>query len=224
MGDSSWQAIKTEPIDIVVESLNPDEAGDIRDIKPPMTPPKDYRLLIKLVVFGLLVLAAIFFVLYYIKRMHEGKSLIPTRTPPPRPAHEMAFAELEKLKKSDLLANGKIKQYYTVVSDIVRQYIEGRYFIPAMEMTTTQLFSALHEQSLDEKYIDMISAILMKSDLVKFAKFIPSADEHQQIWQLSFDFVDETKLVFEPETETVEDDLVVEKVDSVEAVAEDDDV
>ncbi|MBN1479744.1 hypothetical protein EH223_17690 [candidate division KSB1 bacterium] len=224
-GDSSWQSIKTEPIEIIVESLNPDEAGDIRDIKPPLTPPRDYRTLIVLIFLGLLILVATIFVIYYIKRLREGKSLIPKRSKPPRPAHEIALESLAGLKNSDLLA-GHVKEYYTELSDIVRQYIEDRFFIMAMEMTTTQLLSSMLDQGFEEKIIEPVRAILTKSDLVKFARFIPSAEEHDAAWQLAVDFVENTKLVFEPEDQKVqaesqENDIVVEESETVKEEGQD---
>lgn len=219
-GDSSWQSIKTEPIEIFVESLNPDEAGDIRDIKPPMTPPRDYRALILLMLLGVLVVAAIVFVIFYIKRLKEGKSLIPKRSKPPRPAHEIALEALAGLQKSDLLALGQVKEYYTTLSDIVRHYIEGRFFIMAMEKTTTQLLSLLHEQGFDEKIIEPVRTILTKSDLVKFAKFVPPAEEHAAVRQSAVGFVESTKLLFEPEeakaeAESEENDIIVEETEPV---------
>lgn len=215
-GDSAWQVIKTEPIDIFVESLNPDEAGDIRDIKPPMTPPRDYTMIIWMVVFAVLILAAILFAIYYIKRVREGKSIIPKRSTPPRPAHEIAFEELNALKQANLIKHGQIKEYYTAVSDILRRYIQNRYFILAMEKTTTELLTDMNEQGLDGNQNNMVRDVLTRSDFVKFAKFIPPAEQHDETWQIAFDYVENTKLVFEPEPEIEtpqndDSDVVVEE-------------
>lgn len=221
-GDSSWQVIKTEPINIVVASLNPDEAGDIRDIKPPITPPRDYRLLILYIAIGLLVVAAIAFLIYYLKRRREGKSLLPKRSKPLRPAHEIAFEALAALQASDLLARGEVKEYYTRLSDVVRQYIENRYYIPAMEKTTTELLVSLAEQNLNS-YVESMRTLLSRSDLVKFAKFIPSEQEHADSWQLAWQFVENTKLVFveaeEAHVETTpgEENSATEKAEPVAA-------
>lgn len=215
-GDSAWQVIKTEPIDIFVESLNPDEAGDIRDIKPPMTPPRDYTMLIWIIVFAVLIIAAILFAIYYIKRIREGKSIIPKRSTPPRPAHEIAFDELIALQKEDLIAQNRIKDYYTEVSDILRRYIQNRFFILAMEKTTTELLADMAEQKVAVEQHEIIRTVLTRSDFVKFAKFVPPAEEHDETWNMTYDVVETTKLLFEPsdESESVEDqgnDVVVEE-------------
>lgn len=227
-GDSSWQTIVTEPHEIMVESLNPDEAGDIRDIKPPLTPPKDYRRLILFALSGLLLLAAILFIIYYRKRTREGKSLIPRRSKPPRPAHEVALAALQRLQQSDLLATGKIKEYYTELANIVRQYIEGRFYIFAREMTTTQLVNTMREQSLPEKDVEKVNGILAKSDLVKFAKLEPSADDSRAALELAFDYIDDTKLVFDDAEQASEqskaDDSQGEEVPAIKMNEEKEDV
>jgi hypothetical protein len=201
-GDSSWQVIKTEPIDIFVESLNPDEAGDIRDIKPPLTPPRDYTMLIWMIIFAVLIIAAILFAIYYIKRLREGKSIIPRRSTPPRPAHEIAFEQLNALKKSDLIAQNRIKDFYTEVSDTLRRYIQNRYFILAMEKTTSELLDDMAANGLADEYNETVRSVLTQSDFVKFAKFIPPAEQHDNTWQLAYDYVDATKLIFDPTEET----------------------
>ncbi len=193
-GDSTWRTIKTEPILISVSSLNPDSTGDIRDIKPPMTPPRDYRAMIKWMLIALLSLALLAFILYYIKRRREGKSLLPKRAQPPRPAHEIALEALNELVQSDLLAGGDVKEYYTRLSDIIRQYIENRYFINALEMTTTQLLGAMRQAGLED-LVETMNDFLSTCDLVKFAAFIPDEETHRQKTKTAFDFVNKTKLI-----------------------------
>ena len=88
-----------------------------------------------------------------------------------------------------------------------------------MEMTTTQLVTNTHEQRLPEESIDKVNVILTKSDLVKFAKLIPPADENASCLQLAFDYVNETKLIFEKADHIEEEstDVVVEHVADSEA-------
>lgn len=201
--DTTRQTIKTEPIDIVVNSLNPDEAGDIRDIKPPLTPPRDYRSLATWIGLGLLGVAVVLFLIYYIKRRRAGEPILPKRIKPPRPAHEVAFDELDELKNSDLLENAAYKTHYSRLSEIVRRYIENRYFIAAMEMTTFELLTSLETEQLHTEEVDMLRDLLTRCDLVKFARFEPAQQEHEQSFQQAFNFVDRTKMVLsEPEDET----------------------
>ncbi|MBN2411981.1 hypothetical protein JXQ31_09845 [candidate division KSB1 bacterium] len=209
--DTTIKFIKTEPLKISVQSLNPEDAGDIRDIKIPLVPPWDYTQYIKLVLIIILIIAVAFLLIYYIKRRKAGKALLPTRQKPPRPAHEVALEALETLVQSDLLVSGEIKEYYIQISDIIREYIENRFFIYAPEMTTTQLLEKMEQEKLEKLYIDMTREFLDSCDLVKFAKYIPEEKETDIITGLAFDFVNQSKLVIaepeEPETAaSIQDD------------------
>jgi hypothetical protein len=192
--DSTWHQLQTEKLEIYVASTLPSEAGDIRDIKSPWELPRDWKLIIRiaLIVAGILLLAAAGF---YYWRKRQGKGILPERKEPPRPAHEVALEALRKLRESDLLATGQIKAFYIELSEIVRRYIEGRYFVPALELTTGELMDDLKQVALESDARDMLRDLLETSDLVKFAKYAPANEEHERAFQLAESFVETTKLV-----------------------------
>jgi len=193
-GDTTRREIKTEKIKIFVESLKPSEAGDIKDIKGPVDLKRDLRGLIYILSAAVAAVLIGLFVFYYIKKRKSGEGLIPKKIEPPRPAHEVAYEELEKLKNSDLLERGLIKEFYIELSDIIRRYIEGRYFITAMELTTTELIEKLQTANLDQFDIDLIGEFLDLCDLVKFAKYIPSDEENGKALEQAYQIVDRTKI------------------------------
>lgn len=193
-GDTTRREIKTEKIKIFVESLKPSEAGDIRDIKGPVELKRTLRRLIYTLSAALAVALVGFFIFYYIKKKRAGEALIPKKIEPPRPAHEVAYEELEKLKNSDLLERGLIKEFYIELSDIIRRYLEGRYFIAAMELTTTELMEKLRTANLDQFDIDLIDEFLDLCDLVKFAKYVPSYEENNKALEQAYQIVDRTKI------------------------------
>ena len=135
------------------------------------------------------------------RRKKEGKRLLPLRESPPRPPHEIAVEALDRLRDSDLLEKGKIKAYYTEISEIIRRYIEGRYFIVALEMTTTDVLDGLSREDVFEEDYDLFQMFLDRCDLVKFAKMIPTAEENEEILRLAYEIVDRTKVLFEAEPE-----------------------
>jgi hypothetical protein len=154
------------------------------------------------------------------RRRKAGKGLLPVRKEPPRPPHEVALEQLERLRDSDLLEKGEIKQYYIEVSEIIRQYIEGRYFIIAMEMTTTDVLEGLSGADILEEDFQAFEDFLHRCDLVKFAKVIPSEKENQNILDTACDIVNRTKVVIEmPENETEGTDQQIreESLETVEA-------
>ena len=202
-GDSTIRSLTTEPIQIVVESVKPSEAGDIKDIKPPEAIPRDFWYWGRWIVLGggVLFLGILAFILY--RRRKAGKRILPIREKEIRPPHEVALERLENLKNSNLLQNGEIKAYYIELSEIIRKYIGGRYFIVALEMTTTEVLDKLSHANLSKDDFVLFQTLFTRCDLVKFAKVIPSEKEHDENWQMAFELVERTKLIL---TESSSDD------------------
>lgn len=101
---------------------------------------------------------------------------------------------MEELKKSNLLSEKKFKEFYTVISDIIRRYIENRYFIYALEMTTNQVCDNLYDATKEVEIVELVQEFLSSCDLVKFAKYIPEEDENKKIVELAFEFINKTKI------------------------------
>ena len=222
--DSTEKFFKTEPLLITVQSLDPEKDGDIRDIKPPRVPDRDYRdyILWGLIGLGVLIVAGAAW--YFIRRYRQGKSLLPVKQKPQRPAHEVALEALQALVQGSLLTDGEVKTYYIQLSDIIRQYIRDRFFIDAPEMTTGQLLNEMDREGLKADEIGMISEFLNGCDLVKFAKYIPGEKENEIFTQLAFDFVERTKIVIihpeEPKEITPDSEPATEELESDEPAAE----
>ncbi len=183
---------------VPVEVLSVIAAGDsliLRDIRPPLELPVDWAF------WGWMLLAAVLLLLaawliYRAWRSKQETGYIFRPPPPPRPAHEVALQALAELYRGDLLARGAYKAFYSRLSDILRAYLEGRYFIHALESTTDETLRAL-EAHLAEKDIRRVEKILRVADLVKFAKHVPDKITTQNIMRDTEQFVLDTKLVFE---------------------------
>lgn len=194
-GDTTERKLQTEEIKIFVDSMKPSETGDIKDIKPPVEIPRNYRqlIIISAIVVGLIALALFIYLL--VKRHKAGQSLLARRPKPPRPADEVALEALEALLQKNLIGQGHVKQFYIEISEIIRRYIEGRFDIIALEMTTYQLLLQMRQRDLESQHIDMMTEFMELSDLVKFAKYFPVASEHEKIVRLAYDFVHQTRIV-----------------------------
>lgn len=197
--DTSWRQLPTEELEIYVASMRPSQDGDIRDIKSPWELPRDWKMIALAAGIGALVLL-LAGIGYYFWRKRQGKNLLPAKREPARPAHEIALEALRRLRESDLLATGKIKEYYVALSEIVRRYIEGRYFVPALELTTGELMGNLQTVTLETSAKEKLRDLLESSDLVKFAKYAPAPEEHERAFMQAEAFVETTKLMMlEPE-------------------------
>ena len=219
-GDSTAKALTTQTIEIVVESVKPSEAGDIRDIKPPVEIPRDVWHTLRWFVLGafFLLLASLSYVVY--RRKKAGKPLLPARAEPPRPPHEVAYERLDALKGSDRLERGEIKEYYIEVSEIIRQYVEGRYYLVALEMTTTEVLEQFTRADVSEDEVALFQAFLERCDLVKFAKLIPSAEENDAILKTAYEIIDRTKVIIEELDEADDESEAEARGETVEMIAE----
>ncbi len=188
------------PVD-VLSVLGAGDSLEVRDIRSPLTLPVDWPFWgwMLLVVFMLLLAA---WLVYRAWKNKQETGNIFRPPPPPTPAHEIALQALAELYRSDLLARGAHKTFYSRLSDILRAYLEGRYFIRALESTTDEILRDL-KAHLPEGEINRVARILRVADLVKFAKHVPDKITTQNIMRETEQFVLDTKLVFE---EPAEDD------------------
>lgn len=144
-----------------------------------------------IILIVLLAIAIIIFIIYYIKRRKANKPIF-VAPKPVLPAHVIANEALEKLKEKKLYQKGKIKKYYTELTDIIRQYIERRYQIPAPEYVTYQTITVL-KHIVSEEALEKLQQMLSTADLVKFAKGNPYEHENEMNMKHAFAFVELTK-------------------------------
>ena len=106
------------------------------------------------------------------------------------------------LKEEKLWQGGQDKQYYTRLTDILREYLDGRFSINAMEMTSTEILDALRRNNETRVVERHMKEILNVADFVKFAKMRPLADDNEASMRYAITFVEETK----PQPEPVQDE------------------
>ncbi|MFC1808125.1 hypothetical protein ACFL0T_07185 [Candidatus Omnitrophota bacterium] len=166
---------------------------DIKDIRGPVNFPPSYFFLI---VIGAIVLIVglVFLAIYLIKK----RRLIAEQTPyvEPRPAHDIAYEALKALQAKCLPDHGLIKEYYFQLSNIARHYLEDRFSFKAPEMTTEEfLYSLRDSNELTGSHKNLLKEFLSQSDMVKFAKYGPTASEIDESFAHALRLVDETKNV-----------------------------
>jgi hypothetical protein len=130
---------------------------------------------------------------------------------PKIPAHLLAIKKLEALRNQKLPQNHKVKQYYSGLTDILREYLAGRFGISALEMTSEEIIAAAQapkkEGLIDDKRFADLSDLLSTADLVKFAKYTPDEEYDETAYYNAYYFVEETKPVDdEGKPESVEED------------------
>lgn len=122
-----------------------------------------------------------------------------------QPAHVIALNKLETLEKEELWQKGHIKEYQSKLTFAIREYLENRYDIQALESTTDDITRELkkHDFTTDDEMA--LKEILQVADLVKFAKAKPDNSVHERFLYKAFDFVKRTKQTLTHSEESIEE-------------------
>lgn len=129
----------------------------------------------------------------YVFMFRKKKGADPTVVVKLVPPYDEAMQRLEELKTRKLWQNGQEKEYYTILTDILRNYIDRRFGINAMEMTSSQIISILRKNKETKAVNEQLSQILEMADFVKFAKVRPLPDDNEAAYVKAVNFVAETK-------------------------------
>lgn len=126
------------------------------------------------------------------------KSVVNVKKEPP---YDVAVRELNELRDEHLCENGLEREYYTRLTEILRVYLQNRFSINAMEMTSSQILDELERDDETRMGRNTMNRILEMADFVKFAKVRPLPDDNVNTWKSAMKFVEETKPIAQlPET------------------------
>lgn len=182
------ELLETDRFGIEVVSVGADEGGDIRGIRGPLGIPVGPIGLLLLVL--LVLLTALLAYILYRRFRPRGEGEQGARGPRPRPAHELALEALAALEATALLERGQVKEFHIEVSEILRTYVERRYRVDALEMTTVEVLSGLEDAGVDGRFRDGLRRFLDQCDLVKFAKVRPDASSSGAVLRLGRELVE----------------------------------
>ena len=195
-GDTAFSnqlTLKVLPVDV-------SQMKDIHDIKPVEEVPfnlfdwlPDYwwAWLLALLLIGGIIWA---YNKYFKKGINPLKP-VRKRLPP----YEEAMINLRNLKAAQLWQQGQEKEYFTGLTDILRVYIDRRFHINAVEMTSSQIIDTLKKNEETKAVNEQLEMILEVADIVKFANARPLADDNEVAYQRAVNFVEATRPVEQPE-------------------------
>ena len=153
----------------------------------------------QLVALGLwlfLLMAACIGVLIY--HVMHGKPIVRfVRRKKKLPPHQVAMDEIERIKSERKWAEEDSKEYYTLLTDTLRNYIRDRYGFNAMEMTSSEIIDRLISEN-NEEALDELREIFRTADLVKFAKYSTLINENDANLVSAIEYVNQTKIEVDP--------------------------
>jgi hypothetical protein len=181
---------KTEGLLLNVNTIILEEGAELKDIKQPIEEPIGWSDIWPWIL-GIVLLALIIYLLkkYVFNAKPQIKKVIPKVI---IPSDVTALKELTRLNKQQLWQSGKIKEYQSELSEIIRRYTENRFNFIALELVTDEILKELKSR-LNIEQLANIRTLLQRADLAKFAKSKPNDSENKESMTLAKQFVNNTK-------------------------------
>lgn len=191
-----WQTALSPQVPIEVTSILTGEETDIRDLKA-LAALGNYFIFIMIGILIALVLTGGGYFFYRRWQLKEDEVRRRAKTP-----YDIAHERLMELKRRDLPGKGLVKEYYTTLSDIVRQYLERRFTLRAPEMTTEEFLESIRQApELKSEHKELLRGFLSHCDMVKFAKYGPAPLEMVDVFNAADGLVEQTRMIEEEEEE-----------------------
>ena len=182
---------KTEGLILNVKTIGLADDAELKDIKPPINAPYGWSDIWPFLL-GILLVILIYFLLkkyVFVKKKTEVK-----RKPKIILAPDViALNGLATLKEKELWQSGKLKQYHSEISEILRTYLEDRFQILALELPTYDILQSLRNKEIQAEDLHTLTTILQRADLAKYAKSKPTNSENDESMNQSVGFVKNTK-------------------------------
>lgn len=186
--------LRTASMFLKVTTVPVDTTKDIKDIKPTLGVPfslLDYWMYIA----GFFVLVLIAVGIWLIVKLRKKEPIF-GGIKPIDPPHVIALRQLDALRSEKLWQSDKAKLYYTRLTEVIRTYIEKRFEITALEMTSDEIITALKSINIDDyNSIELLRKMFTTADIVKFAKGQPLPNENEVNLLNAYQFVNNTKII-----------------------------
>jgi hypothetical protein len=204
-GNHNMESIlMTDSLSLIVKDYpNVDTTkAEIKDISGTISEPYTFWEIFRWILLVAVTGGLVWLIRHIIKNKKEQKPIITLKPKtPPIPPKQQALQDLETLRRSEMWQQGRIKEYYTQLTDIVRNYLKRRYRVDSTEMTSDQTMDAFASCSgfTSDRAI-LLQQMLRTADMVKFAKAEPQSYEHDKSLNDAVAFVS-----LEPDSQKVDD-------------------
>jgi hypothetical protein len=187
-------AVVLGSLEIEVLSLLEEGEEELADIRGPVDVPRDWTPLLLWVGGPVLALLACLVLSWLLARWwrarRQRRAVAPVR--PPELPEVVALRRLDALRAKGPPPPTQAKPYYVELSETLREYLEGRFGVEALERTTEEMVFLLRRIQINQRLADRIVRWLGRSDLVKFARQRPAEGQAREDLEEAYTFVRET--------------------------------
>ena len=188
----------TEPIDLHVTTISVDTAMAYKPIVEPLAAPMTMKEVFPWLLVALLAILIGLGIWFLVKRRKvRGDEEGNTVRGPVIPPYDKAVDDLKRLREEKLWQSGKVKEYFSSLTDIAREYIEGQFGVNAVEMTTDDILDEIRPLRFPKETYGKLKDTMEVADLVKFAKYSATTLESDTALTNMTEFVDESYAHFQ---------------------------
>ncbi len=190
-GDTTLYTILSNPVSFSVHRITVSLEEDIKDIKPPFRIALNWWMIALWILISLIIIVLLIYLYKKYFRKKSVKEVVQLKKIE-IPAHITALSRLDKLESEKLWQRGLVKEYHSDITEIIREYFEKRFDLPALEMTTSESLENLTRHPEARNIIDITEKFLNNADLVKFAKYRPLSSVNEEMMLQAREIVNTT--------------------------------
>jgi hypothetical protein len=191
--DTTGVITNTTMMLLAVHTVKVDTTQAIKPIIGPMKIPLSFREMLPWILAAIALVLVVLAVIWFVRKRRNMEPILQLKPKVILLPHETALRELEKLRVKKLWQAGRVKDYHSELTEILRKYIEDRYRVPALEQTSAEITQHLLDHSeCPRQSLDKLGSLLILADMVKFAKVQPLATENEKSLTEGIEFVHET--------------------------------
>ncbi len=204
--DSIRYTLRTDEKELYVTTVAVDTTEAFRPIKGVMRQGLTAKELFPWIAIVIIIAGVVYLIIYLKKHKKTKDVVVEEKKKPTIPAIITARAKLAEMKDNEVWNTPQTKDYYTDLTDIAREYLEGQFEIDAIEMTTDEIMEAINRLDLNNLTKSKLQDTLTTADLVKFAKANPSAEQNKQSFSDINNFVEDSYIYFQEEEKKKEEE------------------
>ena len=183
----------TDPINLYSTTITVDTTMAYKPIVEPIAAPVQMKEVFPWIL-AVLLLALVVSGIWYWRKHRKTKvdadgNIVRGPVIPP---YDKAVGDLENLRQQKLWQSGKVKEYFSSLTDIAREYIEGQFGVNAVEMTTDDILEEVKPLHFSQETFNKLKETMEVADLVKFAKYSAANLESENAMNSMTEFVNES--------------------------------